>query len=461
MCKVLKIVAVWGFGLAATLLASCTQVTVRPDSGSAVTVKPAGDGQLEVGVEGRPAKPDGKAPAAAAVDASVLEKRRAEMDGRIQQLESARAALEGELNRLGSKKAEAARMLEEADKELASRKEAAETATRKLAELQIAINEMTERHNKDAQTAKTLAEQITAAEATLAATEADRQRVEQQRDKLSADGKTLAEQVKANADRLAAMQKDLGEASKQQEAVAGQACAAEQRQAAAEAASVEAGAKAGRANVELKDIERRINEANERLAAVTREVADGEHQAQRLAAMQKGEMNQPASPTPAATPDTVAAGATRNPWPFVGIFVAVTIGAIVVVLLMVRKPAAYAFTLRNEDSRMNHPISLSTADRVDLSGAEPIKKAGARSSRGPFLTVNRKGQIVMHPMSGFPTKLSDRLVNPGETPVVKTGAVLEVTTNGQTHRFLIGPVSVAEKNPKTVVKSPVASVRPA
>lgn len=454
MCKVLKIVAVWGFGLAASLMASCTQVTVRPDSGSAVTVKPAGDGQLEVGVEGPAPKPEVKG-AASAIDPSAAEARGAGLEGRIQHLEATRAALEAEVKRLGARKAEA-------DKELVGRKEAVEAATRKLAELQKTLDEMTRKYDEDARTAKTLADQITAAEAGLATTEADRQRVEQRRDALNAQNNTLAEQARANADRLASAQKQLGETAKQLEALVGQTKAAEERRAAAEAAAEEAGTKAKHANGELEDVERRIKEASERLAAVTREVAEREQQAQRLAATQKDEARQPAPPAPTTTPDTAAAATpTRTPWPLVGVLAAIAIGAVAVVLV-IRKPNVYAFTLRNEDSRTNHPIRLIARDSVDLSGPEPIKKAGGRNARGPFLTVNRKGQLVMHPAAGFPVKLGERPVNPAETPVVKAGTVLEVTGNGQPHRFLVGPVSVVEKNLKTVVKSRVAtSVRPA
>jgi multidrug efflux pump subunit AcrA (membrane-fusion protein) len=462
MCKIFWIVMVLGFGLVASMLASCTQVTVRPGSGSSVTVKPVGDGQLEVGVEGRTGKPSERPAAGPAPDASSGEARRAELESRVQQLGAARASLEDELNRLGSKTAETARLLEEADKELTSRKDAAETATRRLAELQRAVNEMAQRNSQDAQVAKTMTEQIAAAEAKMAMAEADRQRVEEGRGKLIAERDDLAEEVKADSGRLAAVRGALAEAAKQREALADQASAAEHRRSVAEAAAAEATDRADRATADFQDVQSRISEANARLAAVTCEVTDGERKVQRLAASQDREVRQPTPlAAPAGTPNMEVVAPSPNPWPFVGIFVAVVIGAIVVVMFAFRKPTAYTFTLLDEDSKISHGIHMTAVDRVDLNGAQPIKKAGTKNSRAPFLTISRKGEIVLHPMSGFLTKLNDLVVNFAETPTVKPGAVVEVTANGQTNRFLVGPVSTADRNPKVVVKSPVASVRPA
>ena len=407
MCKfIMWMAGVLGFVLAASLVASCTQVTVRPDSGSSVSVKPVGDGQLEVAVEAAGARQDGSSTGTAKVSPAQGGKARDAATANIAEAAKERATAE----------ADAAKAIKERDLATAGAADAAKERDAAKADAAKAIKERDlatagaadaakERNTAKADAAKAIKERdVAAASAVEAAKErdvakADAAKAIKERDLATASAADAAkERDAAKADAAKAIKE-------RDDAAAGAAEAAKERDAArANAAKVVA-----------------VTDASQRMGT----------------------------------------GTSGKLWPFVGIFAAVIVAAIAVMVFMFRKPIAYTFTLLDEDSKTSHRIQMTSADRVDLNGAQPVKRAGAGSRHLPFLTIDRKGQLVLHPMAGFPVKLNDRLVSSADTPMVKPGTVLEVTANGQGNRFLVGPVSAADKNPKIAVKSPVANVRPA
>jgi hypothetical protein len=120
----------------------------------------------------------------------------------------------------------------------------------------------------------------------------------------------------------------------------------------------------------------------------------------------------------------------------------------------------YTFALLDETSKASHRIQMSSGERIDLNGALPMKKLGSGNGRVPFLTIDRKGRLGLHPATGFSTKLNDRLISTTDIPTVKPGNVIEVAANGQVSRLVVGPVSAANQNQKLPAKLPTASVRP-
>jgi len=435
MCKfIMWMAGVLGFVLAASLVASCTQVTVRPDSGSSVSVKPVGDGQLEVAVEAAGARQDGSSTGTAKVSPAQGGKARDAATANIAEAAKERATAE----------ADAAKAIKERDLATAGAADAAKERDAAKADAAKAIKERDlatagaadaakERNTAKADAAKAIKERdVAAASAVEAAKErdvakADAAKAIKERDLATASAADAAkERDAAKADAAKAIKE-------RDDAAAGAAEAAKERDTAkadaAKAIKERDGAAASAAEAAKERDAARANAA--KVVAVT-------DASQRMGTGTSGKL-----------------------WPFVGIFAAVIVAAIAVMVFMFRKPIAYTFTLLDEDSKTSHRIQMTSADRVDLNGAQPVKRAGAGSRHLPFLTIDRKGQLVLHPMAGFPVKLNDRLVSSADTPMVKPGTVLEVTANGQGNRFLVGPVSAADKNPKIAVKSPVANVRPA
>jgi hypothetical protein len=146
--------------------------------------------------------------------------------------------------------------------------------------------------------------------------------------------------------------------------------------------------------------------------------------------------------------------------PIIGGIVALLAAAAGAAMYFTRKPPVYAFTLLDEATKAQHRIQMTVGERVDLNGS-PTKKAGTASGHAPYLTIDRKGRLMLHPVAGHPTKLNDRLVSTTDSPTIKPGTVLEITTNGNVSRLVVGPVSALNRNRKLSAKSLMASFRPA
>jgi phage shock protein A len=144
-----------------------------------------------------------------------------------------------------------------------------------------------------------------------------------------------------------------------------------------------------------------------------------------------------------------------------GAGLAVVVTAMLTAMYSMRKPRVFTCAIMDEASKASHRLQLTPGDRVDLGGAYPVKKSGAGAIAGPCLNVDRKGRLVLSAVNGFTVKLNNRPIGITEKPMVKPGNVVEVTSNGQTKRLLVGPVTAVTQGEKIPVKTVAASVRPA
>jgi hypothetical protein len=471
-------------GVGLVVLAGCgTTVNVRPGTeASRLTVKTSGE-QVEI-TQDR----DGK-------------------QADAQQMVADAAAMKAEIAGLMEKKVKTEQEIVAGGQNLSRAKEAEKAATQRLADLQQAIAETADRRQRDEQAAGTMASRLkeavqlrdtAQAQAAQAAKRWDEVKVQAgqavvQRDAAKAQVLQAAKDLdeakghvaQAGRERDAAKAqiaqavKDLDEAkgqvvraSKERDAAKAQVVQAAKDLGEAKGQVAQAGRERDAAKAQIAQAVKDLDEAKGQVVQAVKERDDAQAQtAQAIKERDDANAQVAALALPPAasntntgtnTDGTAAVESGRwKPWiATFGAMVAVVLG-VLVVLYFLRRPVAFAFTLLNEDTKVSHNVWASPADRVELGGTQPTRKAAVGKPAASFLTVNRKGRLTLHAVSGVPCKLNGREIGGADTPEVKAGAVVEVSSNGQASRLIVGPVTAVKRGQRASVKSPVASVRPA